>query len=49
MTYLLLVLGIGGGEPKTNKNFRKLLNELWPTQGCYAAADNDDDNDDELN
>jgi len=42
MTYQLLVLGIGGGETKTKKNFRKLLNELWPTQGCYDAAAADD-------
>jgi hypothetical protein len=43
MTYQLLVLGIGGGETKTKKNFRKLLNEFWPTQGCYAATDDDNE------
>jgi N-acetylglucosamine kinase-like BadF-type ATPase len=39
MMYQLLILGIGGGKTKTKKTFRKLLNELWLTQGCYAAAD----------
>jgi hypothetical protein len=45
-----LVLGIWKGEPKTKKSHRKLLKELWPTQGCYVADDDDGngDDDDEL-
>jgi hypothetical protein len=43
LTYQLLVLGIVGGETKTKKNFRKLLNGLWPTHCSYAAADDDNE------
>jgi len=39
----LPIVGAGNWRrrDKTKKNFRKLLNELWPTQGCYAATDNE--------
>jgi hypothetical protein len=34
MTWQMFVLGVGEGEPKAEKNGRKLLMKPRPTEGC---------------
>lgn len=45
MTDNLPIVGIGNWRrrDKDPEKFQKTVDELWPTQGCYAAAVDDNE------